>query len=990
VREKWSFAAEPRVRAEIMTAGTQKRKSEIEPVRPTPSGAATTPRTPVAMDATANGNGERGTSTFFQRVFKSISPLFKRRKQADTPETPGSNESPTSYLARFKVASMSPFKSKDARFRENLDEEGKAKYDVIMKGASRYRRSLRSQGGGRGRASKEFNPALSEMYRTTRESLIKANKISELGSPKIGEMFFGTRVTNSNATGWLMWPPICTSATMTKRLLIALKFDPSQVAAPGAGTARALNFNGNGGGDAEATLVVAVHDHEVRPSEASIEVEDGTEFTQDDDNRVRVLFGEERVKKLKVGCYFHHSWIYDDSSRTNGLTSRMRQLVASVRGGDLMLTPLVCVRNPPIPLLDEEPEFRPWLDETGVLAVSANERRLGILMPIDLVGPASIVDVARAFGALPGERFDYNANNAFKSCLCQTAAFGVLIGAVKSTGLSSEARRERIVQAAAHLLDARVSWVHKVPIAGRVSRKYVNVAIGEYINTSRYAQVLDSRHIGRNGQLIELLKSTVLYIGDPTERIRGSPVLELTEELKSGDSREAVVVNHSSGLSHVLVYVQYNDLDECNQTWIESNLQPESAEVWRENGGRILALFAVRAEVVDPNVENGEHQYSLVQKLAKCDPTSVSIDELEKMAIEVMRYTWNATDSAIASNDGFGENKGKIFAATPGANSSGNVVIESSMHDFLWRAFELKNFQDVAFTPDELKTLPGDEIKLLDELALKSWQDIIKLVQTGGGRDEAEIDDEIKERLALRIRSAISCNRWPTIKFAQLLALTFGVKVTVKDLNDLTEQFAGNASCLTIASVISIARRYKTLTGDAHSNTPLRERLGERHAEWCEFARRQNGGERLVALLDATQDRERDQAEPKRLQYAFRRALNLEACSEGCVNAGQFAMIKHVLPRKSPTAKDMRKAISVHDQLFSNVARVNTVVRLACSLAFYNKTLSVGARPRRGLSERPLERDVHDFIHDDVYGGHERLQEKFKKKMAQFFASLRT
>jgi len=27
------------------------------------------------------------------------------------------------------------------------------------------------------------------------------------------------------------------------------------------------------------------------------------------------------------------------------------------------------------------------------------------------------------------------------------------------------------------------------------------------------------------------LKSTVLYIGDPTERIRGSPVLELTEEL---------------------------------------------------------------------------------------------------------------------------------------------------------------------------------------------------------------------------------------------------------------------------------------------------------------------------------------------------------------------------------------------------------------------------------------------------------------------------
>jgi hypothetical protein len=69
---------------------------------------------------------------------------------------------------------------------------------------------------------------------------------------------------------------------------------------------------------------------------------------------------------------------------------------------------------------------------------------------------------------------------------------------------------------------------------------------------------------------------------------------------------------------------------------------------------------------------------------------------------------------------------------------------------------------------------------------------------------------------------------------------------------------------------------------------------------------------------------------------------------------------------------------------------VNTVVKLACSLAFYNKTLSVGARPRRGLSERPLEKDVYDFIHDDVYGGDERLQERFKNKMNTLFDSLRT
>ncbi len=235
---------------------------------------------------------------------------------------------------------------------------------------------------------------------------------------------------------------------------------------PSAGaTARTLDFgdDGDGDGDTALTRVIATDD-DVRPPEVRLKIEAETQFGEADRQRVEQFFGGDRMEKLRMSVFHHESWLFKPSQPTN-MTSRMRAMFASVRAGALALAPLVCVEAPPIALLREATEFRPATDDASKSLVSSNERRLGLVMPIDLPVSHSIVDVARAFGVLPCEDFDYNKSNAFKSCLCQTAAFGALVGALTSTNLSEGARAERIVQAARHLLDARVSWVHKVPVA---------------------------------------------------------------------------------------------------------------------------------------------------------------------------------------------------------------------------------------------------------------------------------------------------------------------------------------------------------------------------------------------------------------------------------------------------------------------------------------------------------------------------------------------
>lgn len=956
---------------------------------PTMATTATPATGPTGATTATGATGNVASLSLWRRILSSLSP---KRRENGTPSPRRLGESLKLYVERLKISTTSPFKSLEARIRENLDEDGEKKLEVIARGLSRYERTK----GPQKHRSGLVDPELVDMYQLTRKALIEGNIISEdYGAPEFGADFFGTKVTSGNRWG-MAWPASCKPRTMAKRLMVVLKAQPALVAMPSAGPARTLDFGDNDADDTESTLVIATDD-DVRASEVRLKIESETQFEDVDRQRVKELFGDDCMQKLRASVYFYTSWLFERSQPTN-MTSRMRSMFASVRAGTLTLAPLVCVSAPPIALLGEATEFRPALDEeTGEPLVSYNERRLGFVMPIDLLVSHSIVDVARAFGVLPGDDFDYNESNAFKSCLCQTAAFGALVGALTSTELSEGARAERIVDAARYLLNARVSWVHKVPVAGRVSVEYVNFAISEYVDTNRGTQLVDATHVGRNARVVELLKSAVLYIGDPTDVHRDAPALEIAEEHKGGDSLDAVVVNHSSGLSHVLVYVPRDALKEENRDWIERNMQPESVRAWRENGGRILTLFAMRAEAVDPNVEDGQRRhYSLLHQLALCDPKTVALDSLEKLATEAVTYTWNATDGAIASQTGFGEPKAKIFSESRrGVNSSDAVAIESSMHDFLWRAFVLKDFHDVAFTQEELDTLEHDERKMLvDELHVTSWESIIELVQTCG-LDEADIDDDFKESMRLRIKSVLACNRWPTIKFAQLLALTFGVKIGVNDINTLTDDHAtelgiANAPPLTIASVLRIAKAYGDRASPhfVGSNLSLKARLGERYDEWCERAKSEDDGVRLVALLDATED-ENDTSRRRAFSKRFRRVLNVETCSRAWASAGQFALKLLALPRIRPSRNALSATMHIDQELFSNTSRVNTVVSLACSLAFYNKKVSVGARPRAGLSAHPLERDVHDFICDVVYREREDLRSKFEQRMNTFFTKSR-